>query len=227
VISGPTVAAFGVLIQLVVFRRLVRRSASAEELEFKSLLACFGLMFIIQNVVASVQRFAKWPPQVSTTYLYETVDILGERIQLNLIVSAVLSVIVGVILYIMLRSTRLGLAMRATVEEPTGAQLVGISILKIHAVSFGLGCLLSALAGSMLVMRYSVDPFFGPPYTFIALAVIILGGMGSFIGSLLGGFFMGYVYYGSLIVEPILATAVVYIFIIIILLIRPKGLFGR
>jgi branched-chain amino acid transport system permease protein len=76
-------------------------------------------------------------------------------------------------------------------------------------------------------MRYSVDPFFGPPYTFIALAVIILGGMGSFIGSLLGGFFMGYVYYGSLIVEPILATAVVYIFIIIILLIRPKGLFGR
>jgi branched-chain amino acid transport system permease protein len=144
-----------------------------------------------------------------------------------MIAAAVLSVVVGVLLYIMLRFTRLGLAMRATVEEPTGAQLIGISILKVHAISFGLGCLLSALAGSMLVMRFAVDPFFGPPYTFIALAVIILGGMGSFMGSLLGGFFLGYVYYASLIIEPLLGTAVVYVFIIIMLLIRPKGLFGR
>jgi branched-chain amino acid transport system permease protein len=226
-ISGPTVAGLGVLVQLLVFRRLVRQSATAEELEFRSLLGCFGLMFIIQNVVSSIYRFEGWPPQVSTSYLYDIIDILGERIQLNMIAAAILSIVVGVLLYIMLRFTRLGLAMRATVEEPTGAKLVGINILTIHAVSFGLGCLLSALAGSMLVMRYAVDPFFGPPYTFVALAVIILGGMGSFTGSLLGGFLIGYAYYASNFVEPVLATAVVYVFIIIVLLIRPKGLFGR
>lgn len=227
VISGPTVLVLGVLIQLIVFRRLVHVSTSGEELEFRSLLACFGLMFIIQNVVSSIGRSANWPPQIGTSYLYETINILGERVQLNWIVAAVLSMIVSVLMYVLLRSTRLGLAMRATVEEPTGAQLVGINILKVHAVSFGLGALLSALAGSMLVMIYPVNPFFGPQYTFIALAVIILGGMGSFVGSLLGGFFIGYVYYTTLTIEPLLTMAVVYIFIIIMLIIRPKGFFGR
>jgi branched-chain amino acid transport system permease protein len=228
VISGPAVLVLGVLIQVIVFRRLVHLSASGEELEFRSLLACFGLMFIIQNVVASIGRLAKWPPGgIGTHYLYETIDLLGQRVQLNLIVAAVLSMIIGVLMYILLRSTRLGLAMRATVEDPTGAQLVGINVLKVHAVSFGLGALLSALAGSMLVMIYSLTPFSGPPYTYIALAVIILGGMGSFIGSLLGGFFIGYVYYTTLTIEPLLPMAIVYIFIIIMLIIRPKGLFGR
>jgi branched-chain amino acid transport system permease protein len=152
---------------------------------------------------------------------------LGERVQLNWIAAAVLSMIISVLMYILLRFTRLGLAMRATVEEPTGAQLVGINIFKVHAISFGLGALLSALAGSMLVMIYTVNPFFGPPYTYIALAVIILGGMGSFVGSLLGGFFMGYAYYTTLTIEPLLPMAIVYVFIIIMLIIRPKGLFGR
>jgi branched-chain amino acid transport system permease protein len=227
VISGPTVFVLGVLVQVIVFRRLVRVSASGEELEFRSLLACFGLMFIIENVVTSIGHLDNWPPQVGTTYLYETINILGERVQLNWIVTAVLSLIISVFMYILLRSTRLGLAMRATVEEPTGARLVGINILKVHAVSFGLGALLAALAGSMLVMIYTVDPFFGPPKTFIALAVIILGGMGSFVGSLLGGFFIGYVYYATLTTQPLLPMPVVYIFIIIMLIIRPKGFFGR
>lgn len=225
-ISGPTVAVLGVLIQLIVFRRLVRLSASAEELEFRSLLACFGLMFIIQNAVKSIFEKIR-PSGVGATYLYESVNILGDRVQLNLIVGAVLSMIISALMYILLRSTRLGLAMRATVEEPTGAKLVGINILKVHAVSFGLGALLSALAGSILVMMYTMTPFSGPQYTFIALAVIILGGMGSFVGSLLGGFFIGYVYYTTLAMNPLLPMAVVYIFIIVMLLIKPKGFFGR
>jgi len=78
-----------------------------------------------------------------------------------------------------------------------------------------------------LVMMQTMTPFSGPQYTFIALAVIILGGMGSFVGSLLGGFFIGYVYYATIAMEPLLAMAAVYIFIIIMLLIKPKGFFGR
>jgi branched-chain amino acid transport system permease protein len=227
VISGPTVLVLGVLIQIIVFRKMVHVSASAEELEFRSLLACFGLMFIIQNVVSNIGRMANWPPQIGTSYLYNSIIILGERVQLNLIVSAVISMIVSVLMYILLRSTRLGLAMRATVEEPTGAQLVGINILKVHAVSFGLGALLSAFAGSMLVMIYTIQPFIGPMYTFIALAVIILGGMGSFVGSLLGGFLIGYVYYTTMTIDSLLPMGIVYVFIIIMLIIKPKGFFGR
>jgi branched-chain amino acid transport system permease protein len=223
VISGPIVFVLGVLIQLVVFRRLVYASRVAEELESRSLLACFGLMFIIQNVVATI--FGVTP--IKATYLLESVDILGARFGLNFVVAAILSIIISLVMYLLLRFTSIGLAMRATVEDPVGAQLVGINIFKIHAVSFGLGALLAALAGSMLIMIYTMTPFVGPQYTFIALAVIILGGMGSFIGSLLGGFAIGYVYYVSLTIDPLLPLAVVYSFIIILLIIKPKGLFGR
>jgi branched-chain amino acid transport system permease protein len=224
VISGPTVFVLGILIQTAVFRKLVYVSKSAEELESRSLLACFGLTFIIQNVVATI--FGSTP--IGTSYLNVSINIFGERFQLNMIVAAVMSIIISLVMYLLLRFTRTGLAMRATVEEPAGAQLVGINIFKIHAVSFGLGALLAALAGSMLVMIYSnITPYIGSQYTFIALAVIILGGMGSFIGSLVGGFIIGYVYYVTLTIFPIITLAVVYSFLIILLIIRPKGLFGR
>jgi len=225
VISGPIVFILGILIQIVVFRKLVHVSRSAEELESRSLLACFGLTFIIQNVVAEIFRGT---PIISAPYLNVSTDILGEPVPLNMIVVAVMSVIISVVMYLVLRFTSIGLAMRATVEEPAGAQLVGINIFKIHAVSFGIGALLAALAGSMLVMIYSnITPYIGPQYTFIALAVIILGGMGSFIGSLVGGFLIGYVYYASLTIDALITLAVVYSFLIILLIIRPKGLFGR
>jgi branched-chain amino acid transport system permease protein len=224
VISGPIVFVIGILIQIVVFRKLVQVSRLAEELESRSLLACFGLTFIIQNVVAQI--FKGTP--IGVPYLNVSINILGEKFQLNMVVAAVMSVIISLAMYLLLRFTSIGLAMRATAEEPAGAQLVGINIFKIHAVSFGLGALLSALAGSMLVMIYSnITPYIGPQYTFIALAVIILGGMGSFIGSLVGGFCIGYVYYISLEIDPLITLAVVYSFLIILLIIRPKGFFGR
>jgi len=224
VISGPTVFVIGILIQVAVFRRLVYVSKSGEELEVRSLLACFGLMFIIQNVVATIFG----PTPIGASYLSVGVNILGEMFLLNMVVAAVISVIVSLVMYLLLRFTSIGLAMRATVEEPTGAQLVGINIFKIHAVSFGLGALLAALGGSVLVMIYSdMNPYTGPQYTFVALAVIVLGGMGSFFGSLVGGFLIGYVYYASMTIDPLMTFAVVYACIIILLLIRPKGLFGR
>jgi branched-chain amino acid transport system permease protein len=223
-ISGPIVFGLGFLIQTTVFRRIVYVSKSTEELETKSLLACFALPFIIENVVFLI--FGGNP--IGASYLNVSVNILGAMLQVNMIVAAVMSIIISLVMYLLLRFARIGLAMRAIAEEPTGAQLVGINILKIHALSFGIGALFSALAGSMLVMIYSnITPYIGPQYTCIALAVIVVGGMGSFIGSLLGGFFIGYVYYISLVFYPLLTLAVVYSCIIVVLIIRPKGFFGR
>jgi len=224
IISGPIVFFLGILIQVTVFRRLVYLSKSAEELEFRSLLACFGLSFIIQNVVRLI--FGITP--IGSPYLNEAVNIFGETFQLNMIVAAVISIAISVAMYFLLCSTRAGLVMRAAVEEPTGAQIVGINILKVHAVSFGLGAFLSAIAGSMWSMIYSdITPYKGPIFTFIALAIIVLGGMGSFVGSLVGGFLLGYIYYITYKWEPLLYMAVVYIFLLIMLIVRPKGLFGK
>jgi branched-chain amino acid transport system permease protein len=224
VISGPIVFALGILLQITVFRRIVRVSKSTEELETRSLLACFALPFIIENMVGVI--FGGTP--IGASYLSVTVNILGGTFQVNMIVAAVMSIIISLVMYMVLRFTSIGLAMSAVAEEPTGAQLVGINNFKIHAVSFGIGALFSALAGSMLVMIYSnITPYVGPQYTCIALAVIIVGGMGSFIGSLIGGFFIGYVYYISLVINPLLTLALVYSFIIVVLIVRPKGFLGR
>jgi branched-chain amino acid transport system permease protein len=225
-ISGPIVFGLGVLIQLLVFRRMVSQSKVVEELEARSLLACFGLMFIIENIISALATAT--PITVKYQPLSVSVNILGETFGLNTVMVAVVSIILSLVMYLVLRFTRLGLAMRATVEEPAGAQLVGINTLRIHAISFGLGALLAAVAGSMIVMIWtSINPFIGPQFTFIALAIIILGGMGSFIGSLIGGFIIGYIFYALNAIAPLLTFAVIYSVIIILLIIRPKGLFGR
>jgi branched-chain amino acid transport system permease protein len=203
-------------------------SLSPEELEFRSLLACFSLMFIIENVISAIIKAYPKLQYSSTRYLYQTIPILGERLELNRIVGAFTAITISILLYVMLRSTRAGLAMRATAEEPTGAQVVGINILNVHTASFGLSVLLSALAGSLLSMILTnLNPLTGPSYTFIALAVIVVGGMGSFIGSLLGGFLMGFVWYTSMKTDTLITMPIVYAFLIIMLVIRPKGLFGK
>ncbi|MEM0057911.1 MAG: branched-chain amino acid ABC transporter permease [Candidatus Bathyarchaeia archaeon] len=224
VIGAPLVFLLGVIIQLAIFRWLVRLSKSAEELEFRSLLACFGLSFIIQNVL--YQIFGPYP--IGNPCLDQAINVMGQPCRLNMIVAAGISIAISLALYFLLRYTRIGLIMRATVEEPTGAQIVGINIYKVHALSFGLGAFLSALAGSLWSTIYlDIYPYSGATFTFIALTIIVLGGMGSFMGSLAGGFILGYLYYITYKFEPLLHMAVVYIFLLIMLIVRPKGLFGR
>jgi branched-chain amino acid transport system permease protein len=223
-ISALLVSIVGLVAQTAIFRRIVNISQSAGELEFRSLLASFGLVFVIQNVV----RLTFGATPIGVPYLYETVSLLGEKFQLNMIVSAIVSVVIALIMYFVLRFTRIGQAMRAAVEEPTGAQLVGINIGRVHMLSFSIGALLSAVAGSLLIMIYTnITPYIGPEYTFIALSIIVLGGVGNYVGCMAGGFLIGYITYVLLKWEPLLRLVVVYMVLIIILVIRPKGLFGR
>lgn len=230
VISGCMVLAVGVLVYTLVFRRIISKSGMPEEIEVRSLLTCFGLMLMISYTLSAIIRYnPAW--QISTVnFLRNPITVLGVTLELNKIVAMVVAIAFNLLLYVMLRSTRMGLALRAAAQEPTGAQLVGINILKGHLISFGLSAFLGAVGGSLLSMVfYTLDPLSGAQYTFIALTVIVIGGTGSFIGSLVGGFIMGYVYY-IVLSQPkgmLLSMPVVYLFLVIMLLVRPKGLFGR
>jgi branched-chain amino acid transport system permease protein len=119
--------------------------------------------------------------------------------------------------------------MRAAVEQPEGAQLIGVNIFSICAMSFSLGILLAAWAGTLISVLYStINPFMGTPYTLIALMLVILAGIGSFKGNIVGGFAFGYLTYITMrVIHPALTLVVVYAVLILILLIRPKGLFAR
>jgi len=229
-ISGCLVLVVGVLVYMLVFRRIIKQSRAPEELEVRSLLACFGLMLVISYTLSAIVRTDPKLKISTTDFLREPITILGVTIELNKIVALFVAIAFSVVLYVLLRFTKIGLAMRAAAQEPTGAQLVGINLTKSHLISFSLSAFLGAVSGSLLSMVfYTMSPLSGAQYTFIALTVIVIGGAGSFIGSLVGGFIMGYIYYYVLTMPKgiLLSMPVVYAFLIVMLLVRPKGLFGR
>jgi branched-chain amino acid transport system permease protein len=97
----------------------------------------------------------------------------------------------------------------------------------MHGLCFGLGALLAGLAGALISTMFTVSPFMGLPYTIIAIIVVVLGGLGNIMGSLVGGLILGLI--GSIVlhIEPGLELAVLYLLFMLILLVRPKGIFGK
>jgi branched-chain amino acid transport system permease protein len=131
------------------------------------------------------------------------------------------------VLYLFLRHTYLGLAVRAVTQNRRGAQLSGINIVRINAIAFGIGTMLASAAGGFEVIHSYVAPNIGLPLTLKYLSIIVMGGLGSFLGVALGGIIIGL---GESFVgffQPAWGQTVAYLLLVLILLIRPKGLFGR
>ncbi|MEM3357126.1 MAG: branched-chain amino acid ABC transporter permease [Candidatus Bathyarchaeia archaeon] len=223
VITGPLFFFLGTIVERVVLRRLFIR-ISTEEAVALSLLACFGLQFIFQNV--GLILFGA----TEKGYLYATqmLDIGGANFPLNRIIVCVVSLIINLAIYVFLRFTQAGRAIRATAKEPIGAQLVGIRVFKVRMYAFGLGAMLSAWTGTLISMLYALTPFIGGSYTIIALTVIVLGGLGNFIGSIIGGIILGYVSYVTMrVAASSLVIVLFYAIFILILLVMPTGLSRR
>lgn len=224
-ISGIITFILGILIYMGIFNRLFRKSKTVDELVFRGLIASFGLSFVIQNTAMLLWTST---PKGPVPYYRFPINIGGTMFAANRIIIAVATLIINAILYIFLSYTRFGLVMRATVEEPVGAQLVGANIFKVHLFSFALGTLLSALTGTFLCTLYPISPFIGPPYVTIALTVMLIGGVGSFVGSIAGGMLLGLSSYITMrVIHPSLTLVIVYAFLVIVLLVKPEGLFRR
>jgi len=226
IVIGPLMFLIGFVVYTTLLRGMVKSSKSGEELEFRSLLLCFGLSFVIQNLAVVLWTANYRGYEVPSLGM---VDFLGVNFEMNRIIIALISICINVFLYLFLRFTKVGVAMRATVDQPVGSQLVGVNIFNICALSFSLGILLAAWAGTLLsVLSSTINPFMGAPYTLIALVMVILAGIGSFKGNIVGGFVFGYLSYITMrVIHPALTLVVVYAVLILILLIKPKGLFAR
>jgi branched-chain amino acid transport system permease protein len=226
VIVGPAMFIIGLLVYMLLLRGMVKSSTSGEELEFRSLLLCFGLAFVIQNlaIVLWTANYRGYDvPSLGN------LEIFGVTFEWNRVMIAAISAAINLALYLFLRYTRAGLAMRATVDQPVGSQLVGVNTLTVCALSFSLGILLAGWAGNLIsVVSSTISPFMGAPYTMIALVLVILAGIGSFRGNVLGGLLIGYLSYITMrVIDPALTLVIVYAVLILTLLIRPKGLFSR
>jgi branched-chain amino acid transport system permease protein len=214
----------GLLIYRICFRRIARTSPSVEIIEARSLLVGFGLMYLVQNAVNLI-----WGADMrGYSFLADAVEIAGARFAANSLLAFAFAVAASLVMLAVLRFTLFGKAVRAMMQSPTGAQLVGIDTAVLHPAVFGGGLALAGVAGGLLSMVYEITPSMGEPYTVTALIVITLGGLGSAGGCLAGGLLLGLVEaFGMHFASPSLKMLLSYAVFIGVLLARPKGLFAR
>ena len=220
--------ALGLVIHRLWFRPLTASSPNVDVFEARGLMVCFGLMFLVQNFASLV-----WGGDLrGYDYLTEPVAVPlpsgHAQFAANNLVVLALALVFSVALIVLLRTTLLGKGVRALMQSPTGAQLVGIDTKRLHPLMFGVGLGLSGVAGGLLSMTYAITPSMGEPYTVTALIVITLGGFGSMGGALAGGLLLGVIEaLGMHFTNPSLKMLLSYSVFITVLLLRPNGLFAR
>jgi branched-chain amino acid transport system permease protein len=223
VICGPLAFILGFFLHRTVYKRLFANSTTPEIFEGNSMLASFGLLFIIQNLAQ-----IGWGSKIKGySYLSVPVNIGGALFGANRLVTLGFALLIGIAFYIFLTQTRIGKAIRAAAQDPATASMLGVNINRVLALCFGLGAAMAACAGMLISMSYPVHTVMGMQYTVIAIIVVVLGGLGSIPGSFIGGFILGLI--GSVVTffEPGLALAAYYLIFIILLLLKPTGLMGK
>ena len=222
-ICGPVLFIVGFLIHRTLFQYLRNKAESIGAFIDNSLLASFGLLFIIQNVALLI-----WKADIrGYSYLNESVTIFEAIFALNRLVALFFAIVISFAFYIFLTRTRLGKAIRASAEDPSTAQAMGVNIHRVLGICFGLGALMAGFAGVLISMMYEMQPTMGLEYTIIAIIVVVLGGLGSITGSLVGGFILGLI--GSIVtyVDPGLSLIAYYVIFMLLLLVKPTGIFGK
>ncbi|GHC82324.1 branched-chain amino acid ABC transporter permease [Pseudorhodoferax aquiterrae] len=214
----------GLVVHALTFRKLAAQAPNVDVFEARGLMVAFGLMFLVQN-------FASWAwggDLRGYDYLTTPVAIGGAQFAANKLVVFGLALVFALALMALLRFTLLGKGVRALMQSPTGAQLVGIDTRRLHPLMFGVGLGLSGVAGCLLSMAYTITPSMGEPYTVTALIVITLGGFGSMGGALAGGLLLGVIEaLGMHFTNPSLKSLLSYGVFIAVLLWKPNGLFAK
>jgi branched-chain amino acid transport system permease protein len=223
VFVGPATFILGYVIHRTLFKRLFTSAESGGVFEGNSMLASFGLLFIIQ-ALASI----RWGPEIRAySYLNVPVHLAGAVFGANRLVTLGCAVVIGVAFYLFIARSRLGKAIRAAAQDPAAAGLMGVNINNVLALCFGFGAAMAGMAGMLISMIYPVHVVMGLQYTIIAIIVVVLGGLGSIPGSFIGGFLLGLI--GSIVayIDPGLSLVAYYLIFILLLLVRPTGIMGR
>lgn len=223
-IAVPIGFAFGYVIYGLMLRPLVLRSASREGLEIDSILATFGLLFVIQGVMLVV--FGS--NYTSYNYLNVGIEVFGAVVAANRLLALALAIVIGGGLYLLLTRTLWGTALRAVAVAPKSAPLVGIDVNRAARFAFAIGCSLAAAGGVVVSTYQTFTATAGVVFTMKALVVVIMGGVGNILGALSAGLILGLVEtFVASYLDPGLTLAATYLIFLAVLLWRPAGLFGR
>ena len=193
------------------------------------LLVTLGLSIVMENM--ALLFFKSDTRTIETAYTLTTVAMGPESAQVMVslpkLVAFAGALVVSALLIVILQRTDLGRAIRAVAKEKQGARLMGIDVEHVYAMCFGLGLACLGAAACFLLPAYYVNPQVGNGFVLVAFTVVVLGGMGSFAGALLGGLLIGVVEsFGGLFLGESLGQVGIFVIFIGVLLLRPEGLFG-
>ena len=202
---------------------LVKRSKTQGHLEVDSILATFGMSFILIGIMVSIEGgfFAY-------NYLSMPISIIGSTTSLNRLLAFIIAVFIGSMLYLWLNHTRSGVAVRAISVSTEASGLVGINVPRVSALAFALGGVVTAVGGALISTFITLDASIGVVFTLKALIIVIMGGVGDIRGAIVAAVILGVVETTvATLIDPGLTLAAAYFIFLLILLFRPQGLFGR
>jgi len=212
------------LIYSYAMKPLVDRAKNPGQLEVDSILATFGLLFVLQGVM----KLTFGGGYFNYSFLSVPITLLGGNYGLNRVVAFIAAVIIAGALYLFLNFTRYGTAIRAVAVNPISASLVAIDVPRASAFAFALGGALTAASGALLSSFYTFNADMGVTFTMKALIIVIMGGVGDVRGAVLAALLLGLAETAvSSLIDPGLTIAATYSLFILVLLFRPQGIFGR
>ena len=189
------------------------------------LLVTLGLSIVIEN--ALLATFRSDTRTLDTEYGFQVVELGPLLLSKPRLIGFGAAVVVTLVLWLILSRTDTGKSIRAVAKEKLGASLVGIDVAHVYAVTFGLGCACLAVAACLLMPTFYVNPRIGNAFVLVAFTIVVLGGMGSIPGALVGGLFIGVVEsLSGLYLGESLGQIGIFLIFILVLLVRPTGLFG-
>jgi len=205
-------------------QRFIIGPASAGD-DRNMLLVTLGLAVLIEN--ALLYAFRADTRTLDLAYAFKTINFGFALLAVPRVISFVAVFVVAVALWLLMTLTDTGKAIRAVAREKLGAELAGIDVAHIYAIAFGLGTACVAVAACLLIPTYYVNPSAGNAFVLIAFTIVVLGGMGSVPGALVGGLFIGVVEsLGGFFFGESLGQLGIFVIFIVVLLLRPRGLFG-
>lgn len=221
VVAAVVVGILGVILEKFIFRPLTTRP----KIELTSLIAAVGLAWVFQMLAVIV--FGDLDKHVPSAFK-GILRMGGVVITVERLVTILLGIALVVLLNLFLLKSKTGMAIRAVAQDKQAAALQGVSVDRISAVAFGIGCGLAATAGALVAPIFGVNPSMGSEVILKAFLVVILGGMGSIPGAMLGGLVLGFVEsFGCLFFTVPTVMVLTFIIIIFILIVRPQGLLGH
>jgi branched-chain amino acid transport system permease protein len=189
------------------------------------LLVTLGIAVVIENTL--LYAFRADTRTIDVRYAFQTIDFGFTFLAVPRVVGFIVVFLVALALWLIVTFTDIGRAIRAVAKEKLGAELTGIDVAHVYAMTFGLGTACVAVAACLLIPTYYVNPNVGNAFVLVAFTVVVLGGMGSVPGALIGGLLIGVVEsLSGLFLGESLGQIGIFVIFIVVLLVRPSGLFG-